>query len=517
MHLFFGYLLFVQFTWMSSCAVHQTRRNIQAAVPTPIQAYLSDAFGYRFHSIGPIQWQTNAPTNESIHLDLTTKHQQFDGVGGSFLRSGAILLNQLPAQVQSDLLEALFHPTRGAGFSIGKVPIAATDFMPPVWYTYNDYPAYDTSLSNFSIAHDLTINGTVQFIQRASQISGRKIRLESTMDFPPWWMLNTTFILPESDLNTTTLGSLALYYLKFWQAFALQGIPIEYITLFNEDYTSPSLQNYRDLLVNHVGPLFRSTPGSPKITWIENYGRCITSVDGPKFMNLPGVRQYVDMVFYHGYDCGDFGGWKCTGLNATCPHLMECAASLSTYLKTYAQNLKAWMTELCYATEFNDYPAKSCPKIPRLDFEDAMQWGRMLYADFAIVGASGWIYWNLILDPTGGPWLVSPEHNDPDPNPQQPVVVADVAAGKFYLTGVYYALAHFGRFVPSGSIRVEISGLPVNLYSVAFLYEESRVIVWLMNDSEIPKPRYITLYLGDYYAVIPMTPTSMVTLEFTLQ
>jgi len=335
------------------------------------------------------------------------------------------------------------------------------------------------------------------------------------MDYPPWWILNTTApVANQADLNTTLFRSLARYYQKFWQEFSRYGVPIEFITLFNEDYCNVSDINYRDLLVDHVGPLFRATPGSPKLSWVENYGRYISSVRNPVIMSMKGVPQYVDMVFYHGYDCGDFGGWSCTGLNATCPKLMESATELSKFVKKYGQGLSVWMTELCYATEFGDYPL-SCPKIPRLDFDDAMQWGRMMYADFGIVGASGWIYWNMILDTRGGPWLVSPEHNDPENNPQQPVIVADIANGKFYLTGVYYAMAHFGRFVPLGSVRVGISDLPTNLYAVSFLSNELQVIVWLMNDSQ--NSRDITLNFGMYYSNIHMTPVSIITLQFELQ
>jgi len=88
-----------------------------------------------------------------------------------------------------------------------------------------------------------------------------------------------------------------------------------------------------------------------------------------------------------------------------------------------------------------------------------------IYAHFARIGASGWIYWNMILDTSGGPWLISPEHLDPVLNPQQPVIVVDVELGTFYTTDVYYALAHLGRYVTVGSTRVDVSSMafPINV------------------------------------------------------
>jgi hypothetical protein len=58
---------------------------------------------------------------------LSHSGQVYDGVGGSFLRSGSINLNLMPKPVQEEILDHLFHPTKGARFTIGKVPIAGSD------------------------------------------------------------------------------------------------------------------------------------------------------------------------------------------------------------------------------------------------------------------------------------------------------------------------------------------------------------------------------------------------------
>jgi glucosylceramidase len=73
-------------------------------------------------------------------------------------------------------------------------------------------------------------------------------------------------------------------------------------------------------------------------------------------------------------------------------------------------------------------------------------------------GTSAWIYWNMILDENGGPWLVSPEHRDPDGNQQHPVVIIDRKKKEVTYTGLYYYLAHFSKFVRPGAVRVETGG-----------------------------------------------------------
>ena len=128
------------------------------------------------------------------------------------------------------------------------------------------------------------------------------------------------------------------------------------------------------------------------------FGRRETAVDAPAFFQRPGVTDFIDAIFYHGYDC-NYGvvdgelinsGWSCDGLNATCVRLDESAALLRDFVASFAPDKPVWLTELCYATEFGDYNvSKGCAALPRLDFQDAMQWGRMMNADFNIVGASG--------------------------------------------------------------------------------------------------------------------------------
>jgi hypothetical protein len=49
-------------------------------------------------------------------------------------------------------------------------------------------------------------------------------------------------------------------------------------------------------------------------------------------------------------------------------------------------------------------------------------WGKQIVGDLEVL-ASAWIYWNMIVEEKRGPWLVSPIHENPDPNIQHPVVI----------------------------------------------------------------------------------------------
>ncbi len=63
-----------------------------------------------------------------------------------------ICLNDLPPEQQESVLQALFDPIHGAGFSAMKTVLAGTDFMSAgPWYTYDDTPG-DVEMKHFSIS-----------------------------------------------------------------------------------------------------------------------------------------------------------------------------------------------------------------------------------------------------------------------------------------------------------------------------------------------------------------------------
>jgi glucosylceramidase len=113
-------------------------------------------------------------------------------------------------------------------------------------------------------------------------------------------------------------------------------------------------------------------------------------------------------------------------------------------------------------------------------YADGDVWAAQIVGDLK-AGASAWIYWNMILDETGGPWLVSPEHEDGDPNSQSAVVHIDRRTHEVTYTPLYYYLSHFSRFVRPGSVRIgdEVAGDGVT--SVAFRRPDGAIVTELVN------------------------------------
>jgi len=393
----------------------------------------------------------------TFRLDPSVTHQTIVGFGASFLEAGMVCLNSLEPVQQEAVLRALFDPETGAGFSAMKTAIAATDFMSAgPWYNYADAPG-DVELKSFSIARDLGPNGLVTYIRRARRYGS--FVLQAPMDYPPDWMLFD--VEKNQDVDPRYFDTLARYYLRYLREYEKQGIFVNYLSLFNEPgiYTKIPYEKIRDLLKNHVGPLLAREGVRTKLQLSEAPDRADAHRNYPKVLDDPEARKYVANLPYHGYRNGPEDSKKVLDLHRRYP------------------DLPLWMTEVCHAHVAG---TPKTMKLPRYDFEDGDFWGNEIFADLE-VHASAWIYWNMILDEKGGPWLVSPLHEDPDPNVEHPVVIVDRMTKKVTYTGLYYYLAHFSRFVRPGSVRIGTSGGSDGVRCAAFRTPDGRLVAQLLN------------------------------------
>jgi glucosylceramidase len=399
----------------------------------------------------------------AINDDVT--YQKIDGFGASILEAGLICINSLPADKQEVVLRSLFDAQQGAGFSAMKTVIGATDFMSAgLFYTYDDTPG-DVAMKHFSIARDLGPNGEITFIKRARKYGN--FILQAPMDYPPDWMLTNLQNREKQDVNPKYYDALARYYLRYAQEYEKNGVFVDYLSLFNEPgvYTKISYDEIGELLKNHVGPLFEKEGIKTKIQLSEAPTRQNAYTNYHIALDDPKARKYVSGLAYHGYD------W-------TKPEAFKEIAEVHAKYPQFPM----WMTEVCHAYEIGE--PKSMP-MPRYDFEDGDLWGNMIMSDLE-AGASAWIYWNMIVDEKGGPWLVSVVHGDPDPNAQHPIVIVNRTTHEISYTGLYYYLAHFSKFVRPGDHRIGTRGKAEKVRCMAFRAPHGRIVVQLLNSGTEP-------------------------------
>ncbi len=431
--------------------------GLASAGAQEVKVYVSSQAGDRLAAKPSLQFAAQEKAKlPGFKINAAVTDQKIDGFGASLMEAGLICLNDLPPAAQEEVLQQLFDPEKGAGFTAMKTEIAATDFASAgPWYTYDDTPG-DVELKNFSVARDLGPNGMITFIKRARQYG--RFMLQAPMDYPPDWMLTNLQNREKQDVDPKYFDALAHYYLRYLQEYEKHGIFIDYLSLFNEPgiYTKIPYTKIRDLLKNHVGPLFEKEGVKTKIQLSEAPSR-EEAKNYETVLSDPAARQYVASLPYHGYDFKNF----------------EVIANLH---KKYPE-LPLWMTEICWAYEAG---APRHVPLPRYDWEDGDFWVNQIVSDLE-VGAAAWIYWNMILDEKGGPWAISPVHGNPDPNVQHPVVIINRQTKQVTYTGLYYYLAHFSKFVRPGAVRIETSGNVKGVRCVAFKTPAGGMVAQLVN------------------------------------
>jgi glucosylceramidase len=401
---------------------------------------------------------TDAPAAAAIAFEINpaVKFQKIHGFGASIMEAGLITLNTLPADRQEEVLRALFDPKQGAGFTAMKTPLAGTDFQSAgPWFTYDDTPG-DVELKNFSVERDFGPNGVGTYILRARKYG--HFALQAPMDYPPDWMLYD--VNKHQDIPPKYYPVLARYFIRYLEEYKKRGITVDYLSLFNEPeqvYTKIKYPEIAVLIRDHVGPALEQSGLSTKLMMSEAPERGVAFKRYPVVLDDPAARKFVSVVAYHGYDFKNFD-------------------KLAALERKYS-DLPFWMDELCYAYEAG-YPKNK--KLPIYEFSDGDVWGNIIFDDLE-AGTSAWLYWNAILDESGGPWAVSPVHGNPDPNVQHPVVIINKATHDITYTGTYWYLAHFSKFVRPGAVRLETTGAAKGLRVMAFLTPDGGYVAELLN------------------------------------
>jgi glucosylceramidase len=318
-------------------------------------------------------------------------------------------------------------------------------------------------MEHFTIERDLGPNGLIPFIKKASGYGNFEI--ESPMDFAPDWMYYNVQ-KGEKTIKPEYYRALAKYYSRYIKAYADNGITIKYLNLFNETgdsgYSHVTYKTMGLMIKNYVVPQLKADGLSTKIQLGESTDRPQALRLFPEALDDPDVRKHIHSLTVHGYDWDKF--------------------SILTQLHNKYPDLPVWMTEVCYVTG-TLFPPNGPKKSPVYEFSDGEFWGNMIINDIKN-WVSGWIYWNMILDQDGGPWLISPVHGDPDPNQQHPVVIINRNTKEVTYTGLYYYLAHFSKFVKPGAYLINCTGGSAQLNFVGFKNADESIVLNIINNGE---------------------------------
>lgn len=451
---------------LSSCQDKPTRQRRASVIET-------SAAGAKMDTVAP---SVKAATSVLIKLDTSIRYQTITGIGGSFTESTAYLLNQLSPAKRQEVIEAYFG-TNGAQYSLTRTHINSCDFSLGQ-YAYSSDPS-DKELTKFDISPDK--EDIIPIIKAAQAVSddGFKI-IASPWTAPPYMKDNKDWVggklLPEYR------DTWALYFSKYIEAYASEGIDIWGITVENEPlgngnnwesmhYTAEEMT---DFVVNHLGPSLEANGHAAVqlLGYDQNRDHLTEWVDA-MYDHLKG-QQYFDGTAIHWYastydvfpDVLQYAHDK-----APDKYLIETEGCVDAEVPHWQDDEWYWRAE---ATDWGWDWAPQEEKHLHPKYVPVYRYAR------DIIGClnnwvDGWIDWNMVLDRQGGPnwfknWCLAP-------------VIVDPAQDAVYYTPMYYTLAHFSKYIRPGAQRIELEIEHDSLLATSVLNPDESIAVVLLNTS----------------------------------
>jgi glucosylceramidase len=423
----------------------------------------------RFAQGRTIPWQPAPATSptDSVRLIASNKFQDILGFGGCFTDASCYVINQLHAPAREQLLHEMFHPSE-MGLNVNRTCIGAADSAATL-FSYDEGEA-DPELKRFSIDHDREY--ILPLLRRVREINPDTFYFSSPWSPPGWMKWNKSML--GGSMSRQYLASYAQYFLKFLQAYAAAGVPIQAITTQNEIDTDQhgqmpactwSQECDSEFIIDHLGPLFEKTNTPTKI-WILDHnfvywGRVISQLDDPDF------RRYVNSVAWHAY----------TGEPAMVSKVHAAHPEVAMY---YTEG----------STDYND---------PHYQ-DDWTKWSKT-YTDVLNNWCRAGVAWNVATD----------EHGKPNigPYPCGGILIINPHTQEIIRSGQYWALAHFSRPIRRGARRFESQSLAANLAHIALENPDGQKVLILTN---LGPSRTVQISQGLSSANIPLEENSVATL-----
>lgn len=350
-------------------------------------------------------------------MDLTitpSRDQTWEGFGGCFNELGWIALSVLSPDERQQVLKRLFDPEGDCRFTFCRIPIGASDYATE-WYSHNEHDG-DYQMERFSIGRDRRC--LVPYI-RAAQAIQPKLRFFASPWSPPTWMkfpkaynYGTLIWKPE------VLGAYALYFAKFVQAYANEGIRIEQVHVQNEpnsDQKFPSClwtgEKMRDFIRDHLGPMFEQLGIDCEI-WAGTIERGDFNKWAHTILSDPAARRYVRGM-----------GFQWAGKDAV--------------QRTHA----SWPDVRLVQTENECGEGKNSWEYAFEVFD--------LFQHYMTNGVNAYVYWNMVLAPEGrSTWGWT----------QNSMICVDPQTKAVACNPEFYVMKHFSHFIRPGARRAALGG-----------------------------------------------------------
>jgi glucosylceramidase len=431
----------------------------------------------QLHERAPVAFGRGGSAETTITVDPGTRYQSMDGFGASLTDSAASVLYRLDPAARDQAMRSLFDPRAGIGVSFLRQPVGSSDFTATAThYSYDDVPAGETDfgLRHFSIDHD---RAQILPLLRHARRLNPDITIMGTPWSPPAWMKTSDSLIGGHLKDDPKIyDAYARYLVKYVQAYAKAGVPIDYLTIQNEPQNRhdggypgaavPVAQEAK--VIEALGPLLRKA--SPR-TKILGYDHNWTTHPGDVGTTPPGEDPETDYP-YRLLD-SPAGKW----LAGTAYHCYSGDPSAQTALHEAHPDKGIWFTECSGSHGPTDTPEQI--------FRGTLTWhARTLAIGTTRNWAKSVVNWNIALDSTGGPHL-----GGCDTCTGLLTLQAD---GTVTRDAEYFTIGHLSKFVRPGAVRIAstsfgTTGWNGQIMDVAFRNPDGSTALVVHNENDDPR------------------------------
>ncbi|XP_015794414.1 glucosylceramidase-like [Tetranychus urticae] len=429
------------------------------------------------------------PPSLVVTLRLNDRRQTIHGFGGAFTDATGLNLATLPMALRDQIMRDYFS-TDGIDYSIGRVPIAGTDFSARV-YSYDDNNGEeDLELKNFALQPE-DINLKIPMIKRALELKNGPFRLLCSPWSSPGWMKTNGNIIGAGFLKGVPGGpyykAWAKYLVKFLDSYSKEGINFWAMTTQNEPNIAIEIgifllhnlrftpENMRDWVKYDLGPeLEKAGYGRDKLNLLllddnrqllVNYTQIVLKDET--------AASFINGIAFHWYKINNQ------------PHYNELNVVHNNFPNHFLIS-----TEAC-----EGYQSSSAIKAQLGNWTRAETYAKDIIKDLNRY-TTGWVDWNLVLDTKGGS---SYENNSADA-----LILVDTDRKIYYRNPMFYSLGHFSKFIPPGSVYIghQVQGNSRGVYLAAFEDPSNQMVIVILNTNDYP----VNLIINKFAQVpVPIT------------
>lgn len=390
----------------------------------------------------------------TIMVDPTRTFQTIEGFGGAFTDAAAATFARLSPAQKSEFLSACFDPVKGNGYTLCRTTIGSCDYSEDS-YSYDPVDG-DKELKYFSIEHDKAKR--IPFIKAAQKVADNRIRLFASPWSPPAWMKSNHDMLYGGKLKPEYDQTWADYFAKYLKAFQEEGLPMWGITVQNEPMATQifescifTAEEERDFVKNYLGPTLEKNHLADVRMMIWDHNRGIMYQRVQTIYEDPETSKYVWGTAFHWYVGNHYDNVQLVHDAFPEKHLIYTEGGLGPGTLDQAVTSNQWDNAEHLATSI---------------IQDLNHW------------TEGWVFWNLLLDDTGGPCHVGCHGLSP--------IMYDSRENKLVYLNTYYVFGHFSRFIKPGAKRIAATSNNDDLLTTAFLNPDGQVAVVILNVGNKP-------------------------------